>query len=513
MTVTSTTTEPAAAQTANAQPCPSMGRQLSELAAAHPDAPAVTFGAATVSFAELDRQANRLARAYQGLGVCQGDLVTIGLPNGIECVTAAWACWKLGASPQPISPALPPRELDAIIDLADPALLVGFAAHGSGRACVPAGFLPDASLSETPLPDLVAPSWKVMTSGGSTGRPKLIAAGSDSVVDPNTAKVLLQAREGGVTFSPGPLYHNTTFTACHSALLLRNHVILVDRFTPDACLEAIEEHHVDVLVLVPTMMLRILRHLEQSPRTYDLSSMRIVWHLAAPCPPWLKKAWIDLVGPDRLWELYAGTELISLTTVNGTDWLSHPGTVGKPLFGEMTILGPDGTPLPPGEVGDIYMRPAPGAPATYRYVGAKATTRGEWTTLGDIGWMDQEGYLYLSDRRTDLILSGGANIYPAEVEAALMEHPDIHSAVAVGLPDEDLGQRVHAVVQTAAELDETALRAFIADRLVRYKQPRSYRFVRDNLRDDAGKVRRSAVREHELHAIDTDPSGRTSQER
>ena len=470
-----------------------MGRQLSDRAALHPDAPALTFAGTTVTFAELDRSANRLARTYASLGVKQGDLVTIGLPNSIEGVVAAWAVWKLGATPQPISPVLPRLERDAIVQLAGATLLVGVAEEHPGVASVAVGYVPDPSLSDEPLPDAVAPSWKAMTSGGSTGRPKLILAGSSSALDPK-AGAILQLQERGVVMSPGPMYHNTTFMSCHTGLLMGNHVILLERFDPIATLAAVETYQVDVLILVPTMMLRILRSLDT--RSFDLSSLRRVWHLAAPCAPWLKQAWIDLIGGERLWELYAGTELISVTTVNGIDWLAHPGTVGRPLVGEMAIFGPDGERLPPGEVGDIYMVGAPGAPDSYAYVGAEPTTRGEWTTLGDLGWMDAEGYLYLSDRRTDLILAGGANVYPAEIEAALMEHPDVQSAVVVGLPDDDLGQRVHAVVQAPPAI-EAELREFVAERLVRYKQPRSYRFVTDSLRDDAGKVRRSAVREQE----------------
>jgi bile acid-coenzyme A ligase len=476
-----------------------MGGLLSERAARHPAAPAVTLNGSTLTYGELDKQANRLARAYAALGVRQGDLVSIGLPNGFECVIAAWATWKLGATPQPISAALPARERDAIVELADAKLLVGVAEGHPSRASVPANFVPDASLSDEPLPDAVAPSWKAMTSGGSTGRPKLIVAGSTSEVDPDMGQVL-QIQEGGVVCSPGPMFHNTTFMACHMGLMMGNHVILLERFSPLETLEAIEDHKIDVLLLVPTMMLRILRQLEEG-RSFDLSSLRCVWHMAAPCPAWLKEAWINLVGGDRIWELYTGTEFIAVTTVNGTDWLTRPGTVGRPIVGDIVILGPDGEVLPAGEVGDVYMRGPAEAPPSFRYIGATATTRGEWTTLGDIGWMDADGYVYLSDRRTDLILTGGANIYPAEIEAVLMEHPEVLSAVAVGLPDPDLGQRVHAVVQTSAPVEEEQLRGFVAERLVRYKQPRSYRFVTESLRDDAGKVRRAAIRDQEAQTL------------
>ena len=161
----------------------------------------------------------------------------------------------------------------------------------------------------------------------------------------------------------------------------------------------------------------------------------------------------------------------------------------------MKVLDAEGKPAPPGEVGEIFMRRAEGTPPTYRYIGAESREIDGWETLGDLGWMDDDGFVYLSDRRTDLILSGGANIYPAEVEAALDAHPQVLSSAVVGLPDDDLGQRVHALVQTKGDLTADELRAHLADRLVRYKIPRSFEFVDAPLRDDAGKVRRAAMRD------------------
>lgn len=246
------------------------------------------------------------------------------------------------------------------------------------------------------------------------------------------------------------------------------------------------------------MMLRILRVLQEDPDRYDLGSLQSVWHMAAPCPAWLKEAWIELIGAEKITELYGGTEAQALTIINGVEWLEHRGSVGKPTVGEMKVLDPDGNQHPPGEVGEIYMRPPKGVGVTYRYVGAEPRARDGWESLGDLGWMDADGYLYISDRRTDLILTGGANVYPAEVEAALMEHPQVETAVVVGLPDDDLGERVHALVQADGELSEDALLAFLGDRLVRYKIPRSFRFVDEPLRDDAGKVRRTQLRDREV---------------
>ncbi len=217
--------------------------------------------------------------------------------------------------------------------------------------------------------------------------------------------------------------------------------------------------------------------------------------MAAPCPEWLKEAWIDLVGAETLMELYGGTEGQASSIISGTEWLAHRGSVGKPLTGQMRVLDADGNVAPAGEIGEIYMRPFDGMAPTYHYIGAEARELDGWESLGDMGWMDEEGYVYLSDRRTDLILSGGANIYPAEVEAAIDEHPNVLSSLVVGIPDEDLGQRVHAIVQLDGDVTADELLVHLQDRLVRYKIPRSFEFVDEPLRDDAGKARRTAVRD------------------
>ena len=215
--------------------------------------------------------------------------------------------------------------------------------------------------------------------------------------------------------------------------------MLLERFDAEATLAAIDEHRGEVVYLVPTMMKRIWRLPEASRLAYDLSSLRTVWHLAEPCPMWLKEAWIDWLGAERIWELYAGTEGQAVTVITGDEWLEHRGSVGRAVIGEFMIADLDGNPLPPGEKGEVWLRNTSGKP-TYHYIGAEPRTLdGGWESLGDMGWFDEDGYLYLADRMQDMILSGGANIYPAEVEAALQEHPAVRSVAVIGLPDEDRG--------------------------------------------------------------------------
>jgi bile acid-coenzyme A ligase len=479
----------------------SYAQRLTDLATADPDRPAITCGEERVTRAELDRAANRMARDLAGRGVGFGDMVTIALPNSVDWFVAFAACWKLGAIPQPVSHRLPARELEAIAELADPKVVVGVEPGTFGdRDCLPVGHVSPAELDDRPLPDVVSPAWKAPTSGGSTGRPKLIVSGDPAEMDPDAPSPLLFSVDGTFVL-PGPLYHNGPIVWSCAALLFGNHVVVLPRFDAEATLAAIDEYHADVVYLVPTMMKRILRLPDDVRERYGLSSLRWVWHLAEPCPMWLKQAWIDWLGPQRIIELYAGTEGQTATVITGPEWLEHRGSVGRPIAGEITILDPDGNEVPTGEQGEIWMRSGPARETpTYHYIGAEARTReGGWESLGDMGWVDADGYLYLGDRMQDMVLSGGANIYPAEVEAALQEHPAIRSVVVIGLPDEDLGNRLHAIVEAdAGNVTEDDLRAFLADRLVRYKIPRSFELVDEPLRDDAGKVRRAQLRADRL---------------
>ncbi|MCV7424642.1 AMP-binding protein [Mycobacterium yunnanensis] len=473
-----------------------IGTQVTALAAADPDAPAVTCAGRTVTRGELDASTNRLARAYAQRGVGTGDYVTIAMPNSIAWVESVIACWKLGAVPQPLSARLPDAEFTAILDLVPRALVVGRPDPRGVAPSVAADVVPDDGLSDEPLPEAVSPVWKSMTSGGSTGRPKLIEAGGDSRLPPAIGDALGMA-PGDVNLLSVPLHHNTGFTTAAAGLLLGHHLVVMTHFDPHEFLRLVAHHRVTYLATVPTIMQRLLPVYRADPDAYDLSSIRRFWHLAAPCPPVVKQAWIDILGPDVVWELYGGTELQALTFVSGSQWLRHPGTVGTVVAGEMKVLDDDGNECPPEVVGELYMRPTPGSSPTYRYVGSTATSRDGWESLGDLGYYVDDGderFFFLSDRRVDMFTVGGRNVYPAEIESALAEHPDVLSCLAVGVPDDDLGQVPYALVQSATELTEDGVRAFLAARLASYKVPRTVEFVDRPLRDDAGKARRSAVR-------------------
>ncbi len=478
-----------------------IGTAIWMAAEADPDRPALTHEDRTLTRRELDLRTNRLARAYEQLGVKQDNLVTIALPNGIEFFEAAIACWKLGATPQPVSAKLPAAELEAIIELADPPIVVGGPGVDiGGRVQLQPGFEPDASLSDEALPEKIAASWKAPTSGGSTGRPKIILSGTRGVAQLGVGGAFGVPFDS-VVFVPGALYHNAPFQFAAIGLFRGSHVIVTTRFDPAQTVELIEKHRVAWLWVVPTMMSRVMRLPEGERLARDVSSLKTVWHGAAPCPPWVKEAWIHWLGGDVVWELYAGTEGQGLCVINGTDWLEHRGSVGRTVYGKMKVVDENGNDLPTGEIGEIFMLPPDRENPTYRYLGADARVMDGWESIGDMGWIDEEGYVYLADRRTDLILAGGANIYPAEVEAALDEHPMVQSCAVVGLPDEDMGQAVHAIVQLRGDATEQELRDFLSSRLVRYKLPRTYEFVEEALRDDAGKIRRSQLRDERVAKI------------
>lgn len=473
----------------------SIGRVFGWLAEQDPHRPSVTHEERTVSRVELERRTNRLARAYEHLGVKPDDFVTIALMNGIEFYEAAIAAWKLGATPQPISARLPQAELEAIVDLAKPSLVVG-AEPGSLGAwkCIAAEFEPGAALSDTPLPDRIATYWKAPTSGGSTGRPKLILSTAPGEFDPEDDSGRAELNRAQLV--PGPLYHNGPFTSSMMGLFRGNHIVVMTRFDAETALRLMEEHRIDSVVMVPTMMHRIWRLGEEVRNRFNLDSLRMVLHLAAPCPAWLKEEWINWLGPERVHELYGGTETQGTTWIDGVEWLEHRGSVGKPAKGcQMKILDEDGEELPRGEIGEVYIMPDEGPGTTYEYRGAEPRSRNGWESLGDMGWMDEEGYLYLADRRADMILSGGANIYPAEVEGALDAHGKVSSSAVIGLPDEDMGNLVHAIVQTKEPVTDEELLEHLKTRLVGYKIPRTFEYVDEPLRDEAGKVRRTALRE------------------
>ena len=458
--------------------------------------PAVTCGPETITWGELAAGSARMARRFADAGVRPGAMVMIALPNSCAFVQAAVAAWWLGATPAPISVKLPSAERESIISLAAPNIIVG---ENETMETNEAGLGVDQRDREDELMRPTAHAsraWKAIASGGSTGRPKLIVAEQPAEIELLLPFAeLLRAPAGGALLVPGPLSHNAPFVATALGLMRGNHVVLMPRFDAAGCLRLAEQHSVGWLYQVPTMMLRIWRLPEAERLGRNLQSIETVFHMAAPCPPWLKVAWINWMGADSILELYGGTELQAMTVVSGGEWLAHPGTVGRVALGEMEVRDADGRQLPPGETGEIWMRRSADERAPYRYIGASPRAATDnWESLGDNGRFDADGYLYLADRSADMIVVGGSNVYPAEIEAALDEHPSVRSSCVIGLPHEDLGNAPHALVELAEEVSHDDLITWLKGRVAPYKVPRSFERALEPLRDDAGKVRRSQLR-------------------
>lgn len=459
-----------------------------------PEARALTHIEGSLTWAEFEARANQRARFLRAAGVKAGDFVTMAIPNSNAVYETTFAVWKLGATPNVVASKLPAQEFRAILDLINPRVVVGAdPTLAPGMKFVPPD--PDlqgfdtASVVETP-----AQHWKAMTSGGSTGRPKVIVDHRPAIWNPED--FLYGMRADGCVLNPGPLYHNAPYTLTHLALLAGNHVVGMRRFDAAEAMQLIERHRVNWVNFVPTMMHRIWNLTGRE--SFDVSSLECVWHMAAPMPPALKEQWIRWLGGERIWELYGGTEGQGTTVISGVEWMNKRGSVGK-IQGEskIKVVNDRGEDCKAGEVGEIYFWAAGGPGSTYHYVGAEPKARDGWESIGDIGWIDEDGYVFLADRRTDLILRGGANIYPAEIEAALYDHSDVESAVVIGLPDDDLGARVHAIVKLKgkAKVDAEEISEFLAARLATYKLPESYEFADQMMRGDDGKVRRSGLKD------------------
>ena len=312
---------------------------------ANAEAPAISYPGEMMSWAEFDARTAARARRLIALGVVPDDFVAVALSNGIEHHVSSFAAWRAGATPCILPTKLPGRELAQIVELAAPRVMIG--KDGEPVDGVTA-ITPDASDAAVDLPpDLAAAHWKAVTSGGSTGRPKLIVDHAPARLDERLQGImgLVGMPQGGVMLNPGPLYHNAPFLFSSLALLAGTRVVGMNRFDAEEALRLIEQERVEWVCMVPTMMHRIWSLPAAVRARYDLSSLRRVLHLAAPCPSWLKRAWIDWLGPDRILEIYAGTEGAAIL-ITGEEWLLKPGSVGKAPPETLSVRDDTGAPCP-----------------------------------------------------------------------------------------------------------------------------------------------------------------------
>jgi bile acid-coenzyme A ligase len=463
-----------------------------------PDRWAIRHGEDVLSWSQLDDRATRRAHALASAGIGQDDRVVLALPNGNALFELSFALWKLGATPTVVSARMPAGELSEIIALAEPKTVI---AAASLTGAIAGSLPPDYGMDHHEhgaIGTRTARNWKILTSGGSTGRPKLIVANQPSRM--NTDLTLLRQPGDSVIINPGPCHHNMPYATSVLGMVRGCSIVGMERFDPLEFLRLVERHRPEWVTMVPTMMSRIWALPSEQRSAFDMSSLQTLVHTAAPIAAWLKRAWIDWLGPDRIIEVYGGTEGVGITAITGGEWLERPGSVGRPVGCSVQVLGADGTVLGPNQTGEIYFTPMGGsADDTFAYVGAQMRKGPAGSvSLGDNGWLDEDGFLHVIGRRTDLILRGGENVYPAEIEDALSECEGVLACVVIGLPDDDLGESVHALVEPldpARPPSLDRLRAHMATRLEKYKCPASYEFVSEPLRDAAGKVRRSKLRD------------------
>ncbi|MGW6456037.1 AMP-binding protein [Streptomyces sp. NPDC055078] len=478
--------------------------RLAELATEDPGGVALVLVRAdgreeSMTWGAFDHRVQAAARLLLRSGATPGSTVVIGYPNSLEHSIATWACWAAGCLALPLNPRMPQRERDALLALADPAVVL--ADWGGPSAVDRTALLAAASARPAGagrLPDTLSHPGKAVASGGSTGTPKIIVDPRPWTGEPDQVVGELGRRIGfqraRTSLVPGPLHHNMAFSWGNLALFAGQRTVLMERFDAALLLDLVPRHRVEFMTLVPTMMQRCARLPDADRR--DLSSLLGVVHSGAVCPPWVKEAWLGLVDPRILFEAFGSTEGLGGALIRGDEWLNHKGSVGRPAGSEIRILDDERNPVEPGEIGEIFVK-AGGRPSTYRYLGAAPAeeTSDGYLSLGDLGRFDEDGYLYISDRRVDLIISGGVNVYPAEVEAVLSEHTAVADAVVVGVPDDEWGRRVHAIVQLVPEARATAgeLGDWCRERLSPHKLPKSFGFTAALPRDEAGKIRRSAL--------------------
>ncbi|HXW32672.1 MAG TPA: AMP-binding protein [Acidimicrobiales bacterium] len=489
-------------------------RGVAAIAEAEPGRTALVFGERRVSFSELDRLADAWARALAAHVRRPGDRVAVALPNGVDVLAAWHGVARLGALVVPVNTRLTAAEAAYLItDSAARAVVydgAGAALEAAADSGVPALGLEEAahelrSGNGPPTADyLESPVMTMTYTSGTTGRPKGIVRpppAPATVAPPNPFAAFWGFGPDDVHLMCGPVYHTAPSAYALMHLVEGATVVVMERWDATEALRLVEAERVTTSQMVPAQFIRIL---EADWRRFDLSSVRKILHAAAPCPVPVKRRVMEVFPPDVVWEYYGASEGMA-TVVSPQEWAAKPGTVGRPFPGlSIRILDEEGEPLPAGEVGAVYVSAFAGR--GFEYHNAPDKTRSAWRdgyfTVGDLGWLDEDGYLFLADRRTDLILSGGVNIYPAEVETALLEDDDVVDAAVFGLPDERMGQKVHAVVELrpGASRDEEALRRRLARHLADFKLPRSIEFVDELPREPNGKVVKTRLRQERVEA-------------
>ncbi len=495
-------------------------------AAETPDKPAIIMGSGEITtYRELDDEANRLSQLFRAAGLGVGDHIAFSLENGPRFLAVAWGAHYAGLYYTAISTRLTAEETAYVVDDCGARVFLA----GAERAEVAEAIVADTPRVELrlvvgggaaghegyedaiaahpadPLPDRIG-GRDMLYSSGTTGRPKGVKPAMPSdPLDTATAvttlcQLLLSMDADSTYLSPAPLYHAAPLRFTMSAHQLGATAVVMEHFDAEGCLDLIGRHHVTHAQFVPTMFVRMLKLPDEVRAAADVSSLRGVFHAAAPCPIEVKERMIDWWGP-IIHEYYAGTEGNGFVYTSSEDWLTHKGSVGKAIIGEIHICDEKGEEVPVGDEGTIWF--ANGGVFEYHNDPEKtAESRDErgWSTLGDVGRLDEDGFLYLTDRKAYMIISGGVNIYPQEAENTLTLHPSVFDVAVIGVPDPEMGEQVKAVVQPVDMAEagpelEAELLAFCRDHLTHLKCPRSVDFVEELPRHPTGKLYKRLLRD------------------
>jgi len=497
----------------------------SHFAATQPDKPAIIMAGSgeAVTYRELDERALRGARMFRGFGLEPGDRIAVMLENRTAYHEIYWAAQRAGLYFTPVSTRLTAGEIEYILQNSDAKLFVSSPAMAPvlQELTLPAGvrrLMLDAPMAgfesfETAIaqfpaepPDEQIGGAIMFYSSGTTGRPKGIKRPMTGerfdapVLGYQLYRKFYGFDQNTVYLSPAPLYHAAPLVFTNNTLAWGGTVIVMDKFDPEQALRLIEQYRVTHSQWVPTMFVRMLRLPDATRRKYDLSSHRCAIHAAAPCPIEIKRQMIEWWGP-VLQEYYAGSEGNGFVIIDSPDWLAHPGSVGRAVLGELRIVGDDGAVQPPGTEGTIYFAGGP----KFEYHNDAEKTRGAyspegWSTLGDVGYVDEAGYLYLTDRKAYMIISGGVNVYPQEAENVLTAHPNVVDVAVFGVPNAEFGEEVKAVVQPvdmalATPAFAAELIAYCRARLADVKCPRSIDFDPELPRHPNGKLLKRNLRD------------------
>jgi fatty-acyl-CoA synthase len=483
----------------------------------------------TLTYGELEQRSVQLAHVLHEAGLRQGDVVALLTENSLRAFEVYWAAVRSGLYITAVNYHLAAEEAAYIIDdCGAKALIISAEQAGTGAVILGQaakaglrlafggpvagyGSYEDTIAAASAEPFADQPRGATMLySSGTTGRPKGVRGPlpGTQVDEAGDGLVLLVGHyfgvgTGSVYLSPAPIYHAAPLRWCGAVHSLGGAVVMMKKFDAERLLQAIGRHQVSHAQFVPTMFVRMLQLPEASRARADVSSLRAAVHASAPCPVEVKQKMIDWWGP-VLVEYYAGTEGVGMTAVDSATALARPGTVGKSLLGAIHICGEDGAELPPGQIGEVYFETET---VVFEYHNAPDKTKAaqhrdhaNWTCIGDIGYLDEDGFLFLTDRKFFMIISGGVNIYPQEIENVLALHPAIHDVAVIGVPDPVMGESVRAFVQPAAgaepgpELAEEII-AFVRSRIASFKAPRSVQFVDDLPRTETGKLQKAELRQ------------------